>query len=339
MTIKNISGSYHNTGPYNNPEPYKITILGGTGFVGSSLVAKLDQAGYQVKVLSRRREAAKHLILLPNVQVVNCDIFDNHALKAALTGNDAVINLVGILHEAGNSGFEKIHHQLPRRIVQICDELGIARLMHMSALQANKYAPSAYLKSKAAGEMAINEFSEKLNITIFKPSVIFGRDDSFINMFANLVKFMPVIALAKPDAKFQPIWVEDVAQCFVNALENTATYGKSYELGGPQIVTLKQLIQQVMDILGKQRPIIGLNDTFSMLQAFTLEWLPIKLMTRDNIRSMQIDSVTAQPIATELNVTPTALDVIVPEYLLNTDPRAAYDAFRSAAGRAINARK
>ena len=316
-----------------------ITLLGGAGFVGSALVAKLDQAGYQVKVLSRRREAAKHLILLPNVQVMECDIADNHALKDALKDSDAVINLVGILHESSKNSFEKIHHQLPRRVAQLCEELGIARLIHMSALQANKHAPSAYLKSKAAGEAAVNEFSKKLAITIFKPSVIFGRGDSFLTMFANLVKCLPVIALAKPNAKFQPIWVEDVAQCFVNALENTATYGKTYELGGPQIVTLKALVQIVMDILGKQRPIIGLNDTLSMAQGFALELMPIKLMTRDNIRSMQVDNVCSKPMAPELNVVPTALEVIVPEYLLDTSPRGAYDAFRSAAGRAINARR
>ena len=316
-----------------------ITILGGAGFVGSSLVIKLDQAGYQVKVLARRREAAKHLILLPNVQVINCDISNNYALKDALKGSDAVINLVGILHETSHNSFEKIHHQLPRRVAQLCEELGIARLLHMSALQADKHAPSAYLKSKAAGETAVNEFSKKLDITIFKPSVIFGRDDHFINMFASLVKYLPVIALAKPNAQFQPIWVEDVAQCFVNALENTATYGKSYELGGPQIVTLKALVQKVMDVLGKQRPIIGLNDSLSMAQGFMLELMPIKLMTRDNIRSMQVDNVTSQPMATELGVSPTSLEVVVPEYLTNSSPRAFYDAFRSAAGRAINARR
>ncbi len=232
-----------------------------------------------------------------------------------------------------------MHHQLPRRVAQMCDELGISRLLHMSALQASKNAPSAYLKSKAAGEAAVNEFSEKLNITVFKPSVIFGRGDRFINMFAHLVKFLPIIVLAKPRAKFQPIWVEDVAQCFVNALENTATYGNSYELGGPEIYTLKALVQKVMDILGKQRPIIGLNDRLSMLQGFMLELMPIKLMTRDNIRSMQVDNITVLPIADELNVIPTSLDVVVPEYLLNLNPRAAYDAFRSAAGRAINARR
>jgi uncharacterized protein YbjT (DUF2867 family) len=317
----------------------KIVVLGGAGFVGSSVVTKLDQAGYQVKVLTRRREAAKHLILLPNVKVVECHLPNTYALKDELKGYDAVINFVGILHEDGNSTFEAIHHQLPRRVAQICEELNIQRLLHMSALQANNHAPSQYLKSKAMGEAAINEFSKKLDITIFKPSVIFGRGDSFINLFANLVKYLPVIFLAKPDAKFQPIWVDDVAQCFVNALENTATYSKSYELGGPNIYTLRQLVQKVMAILGKQRPIIGLNHALSMAQAFALELLPIKLMTRDNIRSMQVDSVCVAPLSAELGVVPTSLDTIAPEYLLNTSPRASYDAFRSAAGRAISARR
>ncbi len=319
--------------------PSTITILGGAGFVGSCLVAKLDEAGYQVKVLSRRRENSRHLILLPNVQVVECDVMDNHALKAALTGSDKVINLIGILHEAGNNTFEAMHHQLPRRVAQICEELNIQRLLHMSALQADIHAPSQYLKSKALGEATINACSKKLDITIFKPSVIFGRGDSFINLLANLVKFLPVIFLAKPKVKFQPIWVEDVAQCFMSALENTATYGKTYELGGPSVYTLRELVQKVMAILGKQRPIFGLNDTLSMAQGFMLELMPIKLMTRDNIRSMQVDSICSAQIAPELGVVPTSLDVIVPEYLLNASPRAAYAAFRRAAGRAISARR
>lgn len=327
MTIKHITGLY------------KITILGGAGFVGSSLVAKLDNLGYKVKVLSRRREASKHLILLPNVQVVECNIADNSALKSALIGSDAVINLVGILHESNQNTFENIHHQLPRRLAQMCEELGIARLIHMSALQASKTAPSQYLRSKAAGEAAVNEFSKKLDITIFKPSVIFGRGDSFLNLFATLVKFLPVIFLAKPDAKFQPIWVEDVAQCIVNALENTSTYGKTYELGGPNVYSLRELVQKVMDVLGKVRPIVGLNHTLSMLQASAMQLSPIPLMTRDNIRSMQVDNVCEEGVAAELNVTPTSLDVVAPEYLQFSSPRASYDAFRSAAGRAINARR
>lgn len=317
----------------------KVTVLGGSGFVGSSLVAKLDAAGYQVTVISRRRESAKHLILLPKVQVVQCDIYDQHKLKSMLEGSFAVINLVGILHESGRSSFEQVHHQLPRRLAQLCVELGIDRLIHMGALQASKSAPSQYLRSKAAGESAVSEFNKKLNVTIFKPSIIFGRHDSFFNLFASLVKMLPVIVLAKPDAKFQPIWVEDVTSCMVNALENTDTYSKTYELGGPQVYTFRELIQKVMTILGVSRPIIGLSDKLSYLQGFAMEFLPVKLMSRDNVRSMRVDSVTTQALAPELGVSLMPLEAVVPEYLTNATPRGAYDAFRSAAGRAINAKR
>ena len=316
-----------------------VCVLGGAGFVGSSIVTKLDADGYQVKVLTRHRERAKHLILLPNVQVQTCDFSNSNALTEALQGSDAVINLIGILHESGKSTFETVHHQLPRRVAQMCEELGIARLLHMSALRAGKYAPSQYLRSKAAGEDAINEFNKKLDITIFKPSVIFGRGDSFLNLFATIIKLVPVLVLGKPQAKFQPIWVEDVAGAFINSLENTSTYGKIYELGGPSVYSLRELVQKVMLVLGKQRPIIGLNKPFSYAQGLMLELLPGKLMTRDNVRSMGVDNVTESAMAAELGVTPTPLEAVIPEYLANDTPRGAYDAFRSAAGRAINARR
>lgn len=316
-----------------------ITVLGGAGFVGSALVAKLDAAGYQVKVLTRRREQAKHLILLPHVQVEECSVHDAHALKLALKGSDAVINLVGILHQQGKQTFEAVHHQLPRKLAHLCEELGIHRLLHMSALPAGKHAPSQYLRSKAAGEEAVNEYSKKLDITIFRPSVIFGRGDSFLNLFATLVKWLPVVALIRPQAKFQPIWVEDVAQAFVNALENTATYGKTYELGGPTVYTLRALLQKVMDALGRRRCVIGLNDALSYAQAFVMELLPIKLMSRDNVRSTMVDSVLTAPMAPELGIRLTPLESIIPQYIAHQTPRAVYDQFRSAAGRAINARR
>jgi uncharacterized protein YbjT (DUF2867 family) len=149
-----------------------VSVLGGAGFVGSCIVTKMDAAGF--KVLTRHRERAKHLILLPNVEVQTCDFNNSNALTEALKGSDAVINLIGILHESKRNSFESVHHQLPRRVAQMCEELGIIRLLHMSALRAGKYSPSKYLRSKAAGEEAINEFSKKLDITIFKPSVILG---------------------------------------------------------------------------------------------------------------------------------------------------------------------
>lgn len=311
----------------------KVAILGGSGFVGSAVVAKLAAAGYLVTVLTRRYDVAKHLILLPNVSLLECNILDYHALNSALRGMDAVINLVGILHQSRRVSFNTMHHQLPAQLAKICADLGIKRLLHMSSLQAANSAPSQYLRSKAAGESALLAFSHQLNITIFKPSIIFGRGDRFINLFATLIKFLPAILLAKPNAKFQPIWVEDVASCFVNSLENTATFGQSYELAGPTVYTFRELVQQVMHTLGLQRPIIGLNDTLSYAQAFMMELLPIKLMSRDNVRSMEIDSVSQQPIPAILGVQPTALEAVIAEYLVDQTSRGAYDRFRSIAAR------
>jgi NADH dehydrogenase len=310
-----------------------VCVLGGSGFVGSAIVAKLDAAGYRVKVLTRRREAAKHLILLPNVQVVECDVLDYHDLNVELRGADAVINLIGILQQSRHATFNTIHHQLPGQLAKICADLNITRLVHMSSLGASKNAPSQYLQSKAAGETALSAHKNKLQITIFKPSIIFGRCDSFIKLFASLIKYLPVIMLAKPNAKFQPVWVEDVASCFVNSLQNTDTYGKTYELAGPKVYSFRELLKVIMNTLGIQRPIIGLNDSLSYAQAFMMEILPGHLMSRDNVKSMEIDSVSNESFPTFLGGTPTSLEAVIPEYLTNQTPRGAYDRFRSEAAR------
>ncbi|MBA3695333.1 MAG: complex I NDUFA9 subunit family protein [Methylotenera sp.] len=311
----------------------EICVLGGSGFVGSAVVAKLDAVGYNVKVLTRRREAAKHLIILPNVQVVECDVLDYQALNQALRGMDAAINLIGILHQNRRNSFNTMHHQLPTQLAKICADLGIKRLIHMSSLGASRNAPSQYLQSKSAGEAALATFQDKLNTTIFKPSIIFGRCDSFINLFATLIKIMPVIMLAKPNAKFQPIWVEDVAGCFVSCLENSDSYSMTYELAGPNVYTFRTLVQTIMNTLDIQRPIIGLSDRLSYAQAFIMEILPGKLMSRDNVKSMEVDSVSAAPFPAIFGITPTALEAIIPEYLTDLTPRGAYNRFRSSAAR------
>ncbi len=311
----------------------KITVLGGSGFVGSSLVAKLDAAGYAVTVLTRKREAAKHLFLLPNVKVVACNIFDSNALKAALQGADAVINLIGILHQNRRLRFDAIHHLLPAQVAEICVELGIQRLSHMSSLRASADAPSAYLRSKAAGEAALAAYANQLNITIFKPSIIFGRGDKFINLFASLIRYLPVILLAKPKAKFQPVWVEDVASCFAASIQLHATYGQTYELAGPKVYTFRDLLKQIMRVTGQRRPIIGLCDRLSYLQAWMMELLPVPLMSRDNVRSMEVDSVSAGAFPTEFCVTPASLEALIPEYLVDATQRGAYDRYRSLAAR------
>jgi uncharacterized protein YbjT (DUF2867 family) len=311
----------------------KICVLGGSGFVGSAIVAKLDAAGYQVTVLTRRRETAKHLFLLPNVNVVECDVLDYHALNAVLRGVDAVINLIGILHQSRRLSFNTVHHQLPAQLAKICADLGIKRLIQMSSLRADENAPSQYLRSKAAGETALKALQDKINITIFKPSIIFGRGDQFTNLFATLIKLLPVVLLAKPNAKFQPIWVEDVASCFVNSLENSDTYGQTYELAGPKVYTFRELLQQIMVVLAVKRTIIGLNSTLSYLQALIMEFLPVKLMSRDNIKSMEVDSVSQHPLPAILAVEPSALEAVLPEYLVDRTARGAYDRFRSVAAR------
>lgn len=317
----------------------QVCVIGGAGFVGSSIVRKLDEAGYQVKVLTRHRERAKHLILLPHVQVQTCNVNDDVALIDCLKGCHAVINLVGILHETNNSTFDSVHHQLPMRIAQHCQDLGIKRLVHMSALQSSETAPSQYLRSKARGEAALSIFHRTIDITIFKPSVIFGRGDSFLNLFASLIKVLPIIFLAKPEAKFQPIWVEDVATIFVNSLQNDETYAKSYDLAGPTVYSMRELVQKVMQVLNITRPIIGLSDKLSMMQAWMMEWLPVKLITRDNVRSMEVDSIATEPMACEIALPLTPIEAVMPEYIMNKTPRGAYDQFRAAAGRVINARR
>jgi len=301
----------------------EVCVLGGSGFVGSAIVAKLDTAGYSVKVLTRRRDSAKHLFLLPNVQVEECNVSDYHALNSALRGADVVINLLGILHQSRHSTFNAIHHQLPAQLAKICVDLNIKRLIHMSSLKAAKSAPSQYLL----------EFKNQLNITIFQPSVIFGRGDSFINLFAALIKTLPVVMLAKPNAKFQPVWVEDVASCFVASITNDVTYGQTYELAGPKVYTFRELVKTVMNALQVQRPMIGLCDKLSYAQAFMMELMPVKLMSRDNVRSMEIDSVSEQAFPAVFNITPTAMETVIPQYLVDQTPRGAYDRFRRHAAR------
>ncbi len=316
----------------------KIVVLGGSGFVGRHIVHQLCAHGYEVKVLTRRREDAKHLTMLPNVLVEECDVFFESAFNRAIRGSDVVINLIGILHESGRNTFDRIHAELPRRVAQACRAQGVPRLLHMSALQAAPDAPSAYLRSKAAGEAALREVAQDgakdaLQVTMFRPSVIFGRGDSFFNLFAALARLMPVLMLAKPQARFQPVFVEDVAQAFVASLDRVETVGQAYPLCGPTVYTLRELVRYVIDTLGLKRSIIGLNDRLSYLQAWAMEWLPIKLMTRDNYYSMQVDSVCDCAFPPVFGIRPTPMEAVVPTYLAADTMRQTYMRFRSTAGR------
>ena len=308
-------------------------VLGGSGFVGSAIVAKLVSAGYQVTVLTRRLDHAKHLSLLPGVTLKVCNVFDAQALRSALQGTDAVINLLGILHQSGKVSFTQVHEHLPVQLAKLCQDLGIKRLLHMSSLCAATDAPSLYLRSKGQAEVALAGYAPGLAITVFRPSIIFGRADQFINLFAGLIKHLPLVVLVKPNAKFQPVWVEDVATCFVASLNEPASFGLSYDLVGPKVYTFRALLKAIMQTLGVHKPILGLNDALSYVQAFLMECLPIKLMSRDNIRSMQVDSVSDQAFPEWLDLRPSALETIMPQYLIDQTPRGAYDRFRRKAAR------
>ena len=304
-----------------------VCVLGGSGFVGRHICHLLAAEGYRVRVATRDRERAKEqLILLPTVDVETVDVHDFRQLFEFVRGADAVINLVGVLHDGrGSRSFQAAHVELPREVAAACRECGIRRLLHMSALNAAPDGPSAYLRTKGEAEAAVRESG--LDVTIFRPSVIFGRDDTFLNLFAMLVKLAPVLFLACPGARFQPVFVEDVAAAFVKSLEDLASIGKSYDLCGPKVYTLRELVEFVARALGRRRLVIGLNDTLSYWQAFAMELLPVKLMTRDNYYSMKADSVCSCEFP--FGIAPAALEAVAPSYLGQRTRRARYDQFRA----------
>lgn len=307
-----------------------VCVIGGSGFVGRHVVHLLAAQGCDVRVPTRNRERAKHLILLPTVDVLDANVHAETELAALTRGVDAVINLVGVLHDArGSRGFEQAHVALTRKVIAACQANGVRRYVHMSALGADSNGPSKYQRTKGAAEALVR--ASNLDWTLFRPSVIFGRDDSFLNLFAMLLKLAPVMFLASPNARFQPVFVEDVARAFVRSLADLAAYGKSYDLCGPRVYTLRELVELVGAITGRRRPIVGLNDVLSYLQAFALELLPVKLMTRDNYYSMQVDSVSSQPFP--FGIQPAAIEAVVPAYLGNDTPRARYGSYRDRAGR------
>lgn len=310
-----------------------ILVIGGSGFIGSHIIAKLEGGDCHVTVPTRRASHAQHLLLLYAVEnVVEADVHDDATLDRLVQGKDAVINLVGILHgkpgPAGSSygpEFARAHVELPRRIVAACAKHGVHRLLHMSALGADKNAPSMYLRSKADGEEAAMS-NPAVGTTVFRPSVVFGDKDHFLNTFAFLQRMMPVMLLAGAEARFQPVFVEDVAQAYVNALHDDRTIGKVYELAGPTIYTLAELVRLSGEYTGHRRPVIGMPESVARLQAFFLEHLPgDPLMTRDNLDSMKVDNVAHGPIAPELGIVPTALEAVAPYYLQDGRPHSGVD--------------
>jgi NADH dehydrogenase len=305
-----------------------VAVLGGSGFVGRHVCHALAEEGYRVRVATRDRERAKkQLILLPTAEVAVVDVHEREQLAEFVRGTDAVVNLVGVLHEArAKRGFQAAHVNLARNVVAACRERGVRRLLHMSSLRADVHAPSAYLRTKGEAETIVRDSG--LGWTLFRPSVIFGHDDNFLNLFAQALKLLPVMALGSPNARFQPVFVEDVAAAFVKGLADLGSHGKSYDLCGPRIYTLRELVQFTAATTGRRRPVIGLNDTLSYLQAFFMEWMPVKLLTRDNYLSMKLDSVCDCPFP--FGITPAALEAVAPAWLGPVTPRSRYQKYRAA---------
>jgi uncharacterized protein YbjT (DUF2867 family) len=308
-----------------------VVVLGGSGFVGRHLVGRLSAAGQRVTVVTRRRYEARHLILLPTVQVVEDDPHDALALSRVFRDATAVVNLIGILHERGRDTFARVHVELVRGVVSAMQSSGATRLLHMSAQNADRSGPSRYLRSKGEAEAIVA--GSGLAWTIFRPSVIFGREDSLLNLFAKLERRLPVLALAAPNARFQPVYVADVVECFARALADDATIGQRYALCGPNAYRLRDLVTYVGNVTGYARPIIPLGPRASACQARLLELLPGHLMSRDALASMQKDAVCDGPFPPVFGLTPTALEAVAPSYLAPEAVRSKYDPMRTQGGR------
>jgi uncharacterized protein YbjT (DUF2867 family) len=308
----------------------RILVLGGSGFVGRHIVAQLVAEGWRVVVPTRSRERARHLILLPTVDVVQADIHNPATLEGLVADADAIVNLVGIVNESRRGDFERVHVELARNTVAACRKTSVLRLLHMSALNADPQGPSRYLASKGEAEAIVA--ASELEWTIFRPSVIFGREDSFLNLFARLERFLWIVALACAEARFQPVWVGDVAAAFVRALDDERTLRQRYPLCGPRVYTLRELCAYVGELTGYHRAIVPLGATLSTLQARIMEILPGKLLTRDNLASMTRDSVCGCEYPAVFGAAPTALEAIAPSYL-GPPTRSRYSRLRAQGGR------
>lgn len=315
----------------------RITVLGGSGFVGAHLIAQLVNAGHQVRVLTRQRERQRHLLILPTVEVIQADVHHAPVLDHFFQGQDAVINLIGILNEKRDNGmgFRHAHVDLAEKVVHACQTRGVRRLLHMSALHADAHnGPSYYLKTKGEAQQLVHAASD-LDVTSFCPSVIFGPGDNFFNNFANLIRLSPgVVPLACGNTRFAPVYVGDVAHAFITSLENANTIGQSYNLCGPKIYTLKQLLEYTARLIMVKRLIISLGKTPSRIMANIFQYMPLfRPITRDNFRSLQVDSICTAPFPDIFAIAPRTVEEIVPTYLGNEGDRLRYDKLRKYAGR------
>ncbi|AKJ27254.1 complex I NDUFA9 subunit family protein [Caldimonas brevitalea] len=315
----------------------KIVVFGGAGFLGTHVCEKLVERhrgdACNILVPTRRLGHARHLQPLPGLDTAQADVFDPARLDRLLYDAEVVINLVGILH-GHPADFERVHATLPQRLAAASVKAGVRRFIHVSALGASADAPSHYLRSKAAGEAALAS-QPGLATTVLRPSVMFGDGDRFLNLFASLQRLFPVMPLASAGARFQPVWVEDVARGVVACLDRHDSAGQVYEAVGPRVYTLAELVRCAGVWSGHARPVWRLPEALGRLQAAAMRVLPgDPLISADNLDSMKVDSVASGrlPDLQALGVSPAALEAIAPLYLGGTAP-TRLDLFRASARR------
>ena len=315
----------------------KILVLGGTGFVGRHVCQQLALLPGRITLPTRRTANAQHLQMLPTVDVLAADVHDEAVLTRLVAGHDAVVNLIAILHGT-EAAFNRVHVALPQKLVRACRANGVRRVVHVSALGAALDAPSMYQRSKARGEQVLQ--AAALDLTLLRPSVIFGAEDKFLNVFAKLQQIFPVIPLARADTRFQPVWVQDVAQAVVHCLQNPDTAGQIFDLCGPDVMTLKQLVQFAGKASGinhgRGRAVLGLPLALGRLQAALMALAPGEpLMSRDNLDSMAVDNIAdgLLPGLAALGITPASVEAIAPGYLSARGKRSVFQDMRRTAGR------
>ena len=315
----------------------RVLVLGGTGFVGRQVCEQFARLGWQVTVPTRRAAHAASVQSLPGLTVIEASVHNESDLARLMPGHDAVVNLVAVLH-GSEDRFEQVHVDLPAKIARAMKKAGVQRLVHVSALGADLQGPSMYQRSKARGEAVLH--SAGLQLTVLRPSVIFGAEDKFLNLFADLQAVLPFMPLAGSGTRFAPVWVGDVARAIVACLQNPATIGQTCELCGPDVMTLGELVRRAGQWAGVNhghgRPVFGLPMWMGWLQALAMEMAPGEpLMSRDNLASMKVDNIaTGQwPGLSALGISAASAAGVAPTYLGHRGPRSRLNSWRANAGR------